>query len=127
GYVIFFRYLDDDFLEIVHIIEGHRDVIAIFANRLPSHNALAHSSFDEFFPMLSDRYVHVLTYGFRCYTPVVDNIICATSVIGQRSRGCKRGRGRGSARGTPPPVGPSLNRPRRHAISGADIRAGMLP
>jgi len=31
GYVIFFRYLDDDILEIVHIIEGHRDVIAIFA------------------------------------------------------------------------------------------------
>jgi toxin ParE1/3/4 len=31
GYVIFFRYLDDDILEIAHIIEGHRDVIAIFA------------------------------------------------------------------------------------------------
>ena len=31
GYVIFFRYLDDDVLEIVHIIEGHRDVAAIFA------------------------------------------------------------------------------------------------
>jgi toxin ParE1/3/4 len=31
GYVIFFRYLEDDILEIVHIIEGHRDVIAIFA------------------------------------------------------------------------------------------------
>lgn len=31
GYVIFFQYLDDDILEIVHIIEGHRDVIAIFA------------------------------------------------------------------------------------------------
>jgi toxin ParE1/3/4 len=31
GYVIFFRYLDGDILEIVHIIEGHRDVIAIFA------------------------------------------------------------------------------------------------
>ncbi len=30
-YVIFFRYLDDDILEIVHIIEGHRDVIAMFA------------------------------------------------------------------------------------------------
>ena len=32
GYVIFFRYLDDDILEIVHIIEGHRDIAAIFAN-----------------------------------------------------------------------------------------------
>jgi plasmid stabilization system protein ParE len=31
GYVIFFRYLGDDILEIVHIIEGHRDIIAIFA------------------------------------------------------------------------------------------------
>jgi toxin ParE1/3/4 len=31
GYVIFFRYLDDDILEIVHIIEGHRDIAAIFA------------------------------------------------------------------------------------------------
>lgn len=31
GYVIFFRYLEDDILEIVHIIAGHRDVIAIFA------------------------------------------------------------------------------------------------
>jgi toxin ParE1/3/4 len=31
GYVIFFRYLDDDILEIVHIIEGHRDVAAISA------------------------------------------------------------------------------------------------
>lgn len=31
GYVIFFRYLDDAILEIVHIIEGHRDVAAIFA------------------------------------------------------------------------------------------------
>jgi len=29
--VIFFRYLDDDVLEIVHIIVGHRDVAAIFA------------------------------------------------------------------------------------------------
>ena len=32
GYVIFFRYLDDDSLEIVHIIEGHRDIAAIFAD-----------------------------------------------------------------------------------------------
>ncbi len=31
GYVIFFRYLDGDMLEIVHIIEGHRDIPAIFA------------------------------------------------------------------------------------------------
>jgi toxin ParE1/3/4 len=31
GYVIFLRYLDDDILEIVHIIEGHWDVAAIFA------------------------------------------------------------------------------------------------
>jgi len=31
GYVIFFRYLDD-ILEIVHIIEGHRDIAAIFAD-----------------------------------------------------------------------------------------------
>jgi toxin ParE1/3/4 len=31
GYVIFFRYLDDDILEVVHVIEGHRDVAAIFA------------------------------------------------------------------------------------------------
>jgi hypothetical protein len=31
SYVIFFRYLDDAILEIVHIIEGHRDVAAIFA------------------------------------------------------------------------------------------------
>ena len=31
GYVIFFRYLDDEILEIVHTIEGHRDVAAIFA------------------------------------------------------------------------------------------------
>ena len=32
GYVIFFRYVDDDILEIVHIIEGHRDIAAIFAD-----------------------------------------------------------------------------------------------
>jgi toxin ParE1/3/4 len=32
GYVIFFRYLDDDILEIVHVIEGHRDIAAIFAD-----------------------------------------------------------------------------------------------
>ena len=32
GYVIFFRYVDDDILEIVHIIEGHRDIVAIFAD-----------------------------------------------------------------------------------------------
>ena len=31
GYVIFFRYLDDEILEVVHIIEGHRDVAVIFA------------------------------------------------------------------------------------------------
>jgi plasmid stabilization system protein ParE len=30
NYVIFFRYLSDDVLEIVHIIEGHRDVGAMF-------------------------------------------------------------------------------------------------
>jgi len=30
--VIFFRYVDDDILEIVHIIEGHRDIAAIFAD-----------------------------------------------------------------------------------------------
>jgi toxin ParE1/3/4 len=32
GYVILFRYPDDDVLEIVHIIEGHRDIAAIFAS-----------------------------------------------------------------------------------------------
>jgi toxin ParE1/3/4 len=32
GYVIFFRYLDDDILEIIHIIEGRRDIAAIFAD-----------------------------------------------------------------------------------------------
>jgi hypothetical protein len=31
GYVIFLRYLDDDILQVVHTIEGHRDVAAIFA------------------------------------------------------------------------------------------------
>jgi plasmid stabilization system protein ParE len=31
GYAIFFRYLDDEILEVVHIIEDHRDVAAIFA------------------------------------------------------------------------------------------------
>jgi len=31
-YVIFFRYVDDEILEIVHIIEGHRDIAAIFAD-----------------------------------------------------------------------------------------------
>jgi len=31
GYVIFFRYLDDDIFEVVHIIEGHRDIDAVFA------------------------------------------------------------------------------------------------
>ena len=30
NYVIFFRYLDKDILEIVHLIEGHRDIPAIF-------------------------------------------------------------------------------------------------
>jgi len=30
GYIIFFRYLDDVF-EVVHIIEGHRDIDALFA------------------------------------------------------------------------------------------------
>jgi toxin ParE1/3/4 len=30
GYLIFFRYLDDDVLEVVNILEGHRDVIAAF-------------------------------------------------------------------------------------------------
>lgn len=30
GYLIFFRYLNDDTLEIVNILEGHRDVIAAF-------------------------------------------------------------------------------------------------
>jgi toxin ParE1/3/4 len=30
GYVIFFRYLDDNVLEIVRIIEGHRDIPAQF-------------------------------------------------------------------------------------------------
>ncbi len=31
GYVIFFRYVDDDLLEVVHIIEGHRDIDTMFA------------------------------------------------------------------------------------------------
>jgi len=31
GCVIFFRYLDSDILEIVHVIEGHRDIPAVFA------------------------------------------------------------------------------------------------
>jgi plasmid stabilization system protein ParE len=31
GYVIFFRYLDGDVLEIVHVIEGHCDIAAVFA------------------------------------------------------------------------------------------------
>ena len=31
GYVIFFRYLDDDILEIIHLVEGHRDIEAVFA------------------------------------------------------------------------------------------------
>lgn len=31
GYVIFFRYLDDEILQVVHIIEGHPDVAVIFA------------------------------------------------------------------------------------------------
>lgn len=30
-YTIFFRYLDDDVLEVVRIIEGHRDIDAVFA------------------------------------------------------------------------------------------------
>jgi toxin ParE1/3/4 len=30
GYLIFFRYLDDNILEVVRIIEGHRDVPAQF-------------------------------------------------------------------------------------------------
>ena len=30
GYLIFFRYLGDDTLEIVNILEGHRDVIVAF-------------------------------------------------------------------------------------------------
>ncbi len=32
GYVIFFRYVDDAF-EVVHILEGHRDIIAHFTSR----------------------------------------------------------------------------------------------
>lgn len=31
GYVIFFRYLDETF-EVVRIIEGHRDIDAVFAD-----------------------------------------------------------------------------------------------
>lgn len=31
GYVIFFRYLEGGVLELVHIIEGHRDVDNVFA------------------------------------------------------------------------------------------------
>jgi plasmid stabilization system protein ParE len=31
AYVIFFRYLDNDVFEVVHIIEGHRDIDALFA------------------------------------------------------------------------------------------------
>jgi plasmid stabilization system protein ParE len=31
GYIIFFRYLADDILEVVHIIERHRDIDGIFA------------------------------------------------------------------------------------------------
>lgn len=33
GYVIFFRYPDDRTFEVVHIIEGHRDIDAIFSER----------------------------------------------------------------------------------------------
>jgi len=32
GYVIFFRYLDDNVFEVVRIIEGHRDIPALFAD-----------------------------------------------------------------------------------------------
>ena len=31
NYIIFFRYPDEDSLEIVHLIEGHRDIPAMFA------------------------------------------------------------------------------------------------
>ncbi len=31
GYVVFFRYIDDDILEVVHIVEGHRDIGSVFA------------------------------------------------------------------------------------------------
>ena len=33
GYVIFIRYVGDDNLEVVHILEGHRDIAAYFARR----------------------------------------------------------------------------------------------
>jgi toxin ParE1/3/4 len=33
GYVIFMRYVDDTNLEIVHILEGQRDITAYFARR----------------------------------------------------------------------------------------------
>lgn len=33
GYVIFIRYLGDETLEIVHVLEGHRDITAFFAQR----------------------------------------------------------------------------------------------
>lgn len=33
GYVIFFRYVDDDRLEVVNVLEGHRDVDSWFSNR----------------------------------------------------------------------------------------------
>lgn len=31
NYVIFLRYAEDDTLEIVHVVEGHRDIEAFFA------------------------------------------------------------------------------------------------
>jgi toxin ParE1/3/4 len=34
SYVIFFRYLEDT-LEIVNILEGHRDIDTFFGNELP--------------------------------------------------------------------------------------------
>jgi plasmid stabilization system protein ParE len=33
GYVIFIRYFGDENLEIVHILEGHRDITGYFAKR----------------------------------------------------------------------------------------------
>jgi toxin ParE1/3/4 len=34
NYVLFLRYPDDTLLEIIHIIEGHRDINAFFANQI---------------------------------------------------------------------------------------------
>jgi hypothetical protein len=31
--VIFFRYVGDDALEVVHIVEGHRDIGGVFDQR----------------------------------------------------------------------------------------------